>query len=422
MAQTESQVLGTELERVSPKVATLFERDNVFYANVEKRPVEVISRRDMRIPLELSPGGLFGGFDIDGGDMGRGEGPTYDKAVINTVPMKHAIEWTLAAQWGTDDKRKAVINSFRDLLAKSMAEFRRQVDATCMTAGDGVIGTISTVTEDSPAGSDTYVLNAAGNGFGARLIRKGQKISVYSADLLTKRAGGEVSVTFVDYPNKTIRVTAAVITGAIATDKIVVSGPSTTPPVWLKGVPYHHNSATTGSWLGFDRSVTPEIRANRVAAGAALTLPLPRLALNKIGDRVGIENLKKKLRAWLHPCQQQAFEEIAQGLIFMPKAAKEEAFDPYFNDNMRMAGALIMKSFSWDKTRIDFVDDDVWGRAELHAPDFYKVDGRRIFELRGASGGLAAAMIFYIVASFNLFVNNPAATSYIDTLTVPSGY
>jgi hypothetical protein len=422
MAQTEAQVLGAELERVSPKVSTLFERDSVFYANIEKRPTEVVSSRDMRVPLEISPGGLFGGFDPDGGDMGRGEGPTYDKAVVNTVPMKHAVEWTTKAQWATDDKRKAVVNSFRDLLAKSMAEFRRQVDSSCMTGGDGVLATAVTVAINTPAGFDTLTCTGVGaDGFGARLLRKGQKVSFYSADLLTKRAGGEMSIVYIDYPNKIFRI----VTGTVvpqATDKVVVSGPTSTPPVWLKGVPYHHNSASVGSWLGFDRAATPEIRANRVAAGAGLTMPLPRLALNKIGDRVGIDNRGKRCTAWLHPCQKQAFEDIAQGLIFIPKQPKEEGFDPYFNDNMRMAGAPIKESYSWDKTRVDFVDNDVWGRAEMHAPGFYSVDGRKIFELRGASGGLAAAMIFYIVASFNLFVNNPAATAYIDTLTVPSGY
>ena len=56
----------------------------------------------------------------------------------------------------------------------------------------------------------------------------------------------------------------------------------------LYGVPYHHSNASTGTWLGFSRSTTPEIRANRVnAGGQALTLPLPRLAMNKIGNRTG---------------------------------------------------------------------------------------------------------------------------------------
>jgi hypothetical protein len=228
-------------------------------------------------------------------------------------------------------------------------------------------------------------------------------------------------IVFLDYPNKLVRI----VTGTVvpqATDKIVVSGLTATPPAGIFGVPYHHNSASTGTWLGFDRATTPEIRANRVAAGAGLSLPLPRLAVNKIGDRVGIENTGQNTTAWMHPCQLAAYEDIAQNLIFMSKAAKDEALNLYYSDNMQMAGVKIRKSYSWDKTRIDFVDNSVWGRAELHPPGFYEVDGKKIFEKRSTDGGVAAAMLFFLVSAFNLFVDNPAAVSYIDTLTVPSGY
>ena len=78
--------------------------------------------------------------------------------------------------------------------------------------------------------------------------------------------------------NKTISITpqvASVVTG----DKIVTNGissPASLPALF--GVPYHHSNASAGTWLGFSRATTPEIRANRVnAGGAALTLPLPRL-------------------------------------------------------------------------------------------------------------------------------------------------
>ena len=69
MPGVESQVVGAELERVLPKVPTLFDRDDVFYSSIEKRPVEVVSSRDMRVPLEMRPGGKFGYFDPDGGDL-----------------------------------------------------------------------------------------------------------------------------------------------------------------------------------------------------------------------------------------------------------------------------------------------------------------------------------------------------------------
>ena len=419
MAGNESQVVGTELERVLPKVPTLFDRDDVFYSSLEKRPVEVISSRDMRVPLELRPGGKFGYYDPDGGDLGRGDMPTFDKAIVNSVHLRHTVEFTTKTMWSTDNNRKAVINAFRHNLATAMKEFRRQVDSQAMTDGTGTLGTITTVA--TAGGVDTYTMTT--DGFGARLLRFGQNVNVYSANLLTNRtAGGETTITFHDLANKTIKVTA--VAGAIATDVIVASGLSATPPVGMLGVKYHDSNASTGTWLGFDRALTPEIRANRVNANSsALTLPLPRLAINKIGDRVGMQ-YRKRCTAWTHPAQQQAYEELGFNVIRIDKAAKEEGLDLYFNDNMRIAGAPLKTSYSWDRTRIDFIDLDVWGRAELHPPGFYQNpdNNQRVWEARGASGGVATSWMFYIVASFNIFMNNPAAASYIDSLAVPAGY
>ena len=93
----------------------------------------------------------------------------------------------------------------------------------------------------------------------------------------------------------------------------------------------------------------------------------------------------------------------------------------YF-DGMQMAGAPVKTSFSWNKTRIDFVAKTIWGRGEILPLGFYKTDGRSIFEVRGASGGVATADLFYMVYGAQFFVNNPAATAYIDDLAIPSGY
>lgn len=421
---SELQVVGTELERVRDKIAVLFERDDKFYSTIEKRDVETISNRDMRIPLALRPGGKPGYFNPSGGDLGLGGGPTWDKAVINAVHIKEAFQWTKSAEWGTDSARKAVLNTVRDLLAKGMKEYRRTVEAYCMTAGDGVLATISTVATNTPVGFDTFTLNPTPDQFGAKLLRFGMDFNIYNAALTTNRtAGAEQTITFYDQVNKQIRCPTGTA-GVIATDKIVASGLTSTPAVGLLGIPYHHNSASTGTWLGFDRSVTPEIRANRTQASGSLALPYPRLAVNKIGDRIGIEDGMKGT-AWMHPAQVQAYEELGQLVSQIHKQAKDENLDLYFgsNDgNMQMAGASIKKSYLWDKTRIDFIIAEYWGRAELHSAGFYEVDGRKIFELRGDSGGVATSQVFYITCSFNLFVTNPAGCSYIDNLTPPSGY
>jgi hypothetical protein len=262
-----------------------------------------------------------------------------------------------------------------------------------------------------------------------RLLRKKHFYSVYDSTLSTRKPfttlgalNGEGPVEFYDGPNKQVRFNATVAAPAVAGDKLVVSGLSATPPVSLLGVPYHHNNASVGSWLGMDRAAIPEIRANRVAAAnSSLALPFPRLAVNRVTDRVGFDGVMS-MEAWMHPCQVQAYEELGQLAAIINKEPKEQALNLYFNDNMQMAGVGIRKSMSWDKTRIDFIVKEVWGRAEMHAAGFYDVDGRKVFEIRGASGGVAASQVYYIVASFNLFVNNPAACVYIDQLAVPSGY
>lgn len=415
-AVVESQVAGTELERVLPKIQVLFESDDMFYATITKRDVEMVSYREMRAPLELRTGGRFGYFNPNGGDMGRGGGPTWDKAVLRPVFMSESIEYTKLTQWSTNDRRKAVQDAVRRLTAGAIVELRRQIDAQLQQPGNGVIGTISGVT--TSAGVDTYAL--ATDGFGARLVRFDQVVQVYDSTLATFRGKGVI--TFYDVAGKSISVTPA-ITNSQTGDLLVtdgISSPNSLPALY--GVPYHHSAASTGTWLGFDRATTPEIRANRVnAASAALTLPLPRLAINNIGNRIGIDN-NFECVAWMHPCQMQAYEEIGQLVSIIHKQAKDENLNLYFGDNMQMAGAPVKPHFNWNQKRIDFVVKSVWGRAEILPIGFYTSDGRKIFELRGPSGGIATADIFYMVCGFQTFVLNPAGCSFIDNLAVPSGY
>ena len=415
MAVVESNVVATELEKVVPKVRVLFEREGAFYPTIEKRDVQKVSNRQMRIPMEIRPGGSFQYFTADGGDLGRGGGPTFDKAVVSCVFMAEAIEYTKLTEWSTDSDAKAVINAVRRLVATAMDELRRQIDSQCKQAGNGVIGTITSVSTTS--GVDQYTCTT--DGFGVRLMRYGQQVQVYDSTLATLRGTGTIS--FWDVENKIVKVTPAIASSA-ATDLLVTAGVSSPSSITaLLGVPYHHSNASTGSWLGYTRSTTPEIRANRVnAASAAFSLPLPRLAVNKIGNRVGMDGFKAV--AWMHPCQAHAYEQSGQLVQFIPKTAKDESLNMYFGDNMQMAGVTVKTDYSWDKTRIDFIVNDVWGRGEILPIGFYTTDGRKIFEIRGPSGGVATSEIFYMVVGMQTFVTNPAATAYIDNLAVPSGY
>lgn len=415
-----NSVVATEMERVTPLVEDMYEIDGPFFSSIDKDAnVEKISARDMRIPLALRPGGYFGHFDPNGGDLGLGGAPFFDKAVINTVNLKYACQWTKQAEWTTDDSRKAVINAFQKIVALAMPQFRSDTDKLCMQAGTGVLGTVSAIT--TAAGVDTVTLNS--DGFGAMLLRFGLKVNVYNAALTTNRtAAGETEITFYDPANKIIKLTPAVA-GIIATDVIVISGLSGSNPVSLYGVPYHNSNASTGTWLGLDRALNPEIRSTGVSAGGTLQLPQARLAINKMMNRIGENPTRKlKLTAWMNPCQMQAYEGLGQLVSIIQKQPDSEALDLYFGENMQIAGAKVKTSIHWDMTRIDFLINSFWGRAEMHAPGFYDVGGRKFFELRGPSGGVATSQIFYITSSWNLFCKNPASAAYIYGLTKPTGY
>lgn len=418
MAVSSNSVIAAEMEKVRTKVPQLYDVDALFYTKVEKKNVEKISERDMRLPMKMRPGGYFGFWNPDGGDLGRGDGPAWDKAVINTVHMRFATEWTAKAAWATDDSKKAVINVFRDLMADAMPEFRRQSDNTCRTDGTGKIATITTPT--TSAGVDTYVCTS--DGFGIRLMREGQLVNVFDATIATQRTPTPVKITYYDPSSNTIKVTPAVA-GVTATDVILPEGLNGANPQGLFGIPYHNNSSSSGTWLGFSRSATPAIRSNSVDAGSsALALPFPRLVINRIGNRIGI-NERSNFMSFLHPCQAQAYENLGQLVSIIQKQPSDEKLDMYFSDNMRLAGAPVSQDYSWDKTRIDFLKLDTWGRAEFHPAGFYEDgDGRKIFPARGNSGGIAASNMFYLVASWNLFTDTPLAQGYIYNLAVPAGY
>jgi hypothetical protein len=417
MPFNELRAAATELERVRPALPVLYDLEDTFFAKIERKNVEVVSKRDMRIPLNLRPGGYFGIYNSDGGALGRGDGPVYDKAVININDYRYAVEYTRQAEWATDNSRKAVVQTVKKLTAQAMQEVRRAFDALYQTAGNGVEAVITSFTGTGP-----YTLTCTTDGFGVKLLRYGQKVDVYSSDLMTKRTTTPAQITFYDLDTKQVTINSGTISGIAPNDKLVVEGASGLPPVALLGIPYHVSNSSTGIWLGFNRANVPEIRSNGVdAGGAALALSQPRLALNKIGDRFGKKNMKK-LEAWMHPAQAAQYEELGQMVMVINKTTKDDALNPYFGDLMQMAGARVMTHFMWDKRRIDFMDINNWGRAVMKEIDFYTVDGRKLFEVRDPDGGLVASNLFYIVTSFNAFVDNPGEMSYIYNLEVPTGY
>src|SRR6476660_6087843 len=88
-AQNNAQTIALQLEKVRDKVPLLYERDDVLLSMIQQRgDVEKVSSRNMRLPLQLVPGGKAGSYSADGGDLGRGTGATYYGAFAGFFPLR----------------------------------------------------------------------------------------------------------------------------------------------------------------------------------------------------------------------------------------------------------------------------------------------------------------------------------------------
>lgn len=417
--QTVDDVIATELERAEDRLETAYDIDDTFYSEIEKVPGKKISSRAMRVPIKIRPGGKFGYYDPNNGDLGTGDATKYDKGTIVAAHMKIGIQWTLEVELGTKGDNQAVIDAVRDNLADGMDEFRRHSEAQLMQGGTGVMATVTTV--NTTAGVDTIVCTTDGQG--VKLLRHGQAVSVYNAArTVNKTPQGPARITYIDYANSTLKIPS--VAGIAPTDVLLPEGLIGVTPVALLGVPYWSSNATTGSVMGMDRATTPEVVATRIdGGGAALAFPLGRLAINRLSDKVGIKAAKKlKPRIWTHPAQTAAYEALGNLSIVINKGNKNEGMDLYFGDNLSIAGVPIEESNLWNKKRMDFILMSLYGRAVMKEPGWHTVGGRKVFEMRGPSGGVAASSISYVTADWNLYHRNPGVNVYIDNLAIPTGY
>src|SRR2546428_300663 len=91
-AQANANVVALQLEKVRDKVPLLYERDDILLTMIQQRgDVEKVSSRNMRLPLQVNPGGKAGSYNADGGDLGRGSGTAYDVAQVSPIFFRFAI-------------------------------------------------------------------------------------------------------------------------------------------------------------------------------------------------------------------------------------------------------------------------------------------------------------------------------------------
>ncbi len=420
-AMQNSQTIALQLEKVRDKVPLLYERDDVLLSMIQQRgDVEKVSSRAMRLPLQVSPGGKAGSYNADGGDLGRGSGTVYDVATISPIFYRFAVEITKLVEYATNARDKAIENAAKREVANGMKQFRSFLDKLVQTAGNGVLGTISSIS------GSTFTMTVPS---GAALVYVGQTIQIYDPTLTTNRnvAGSTVTNVLAADPIGAQTITVDNVPASTAAgDLIVHDGLTGASPVSLFGIKYHQNNATTGTWLNLNRATYPvQLATPRVNAGnAAITPANVRLAINKVRKSLGI-NQVGRLIAYTSVEQEHAWENLGITISQVIKeggAGNANDLDLLFTGRKTMSGVPIKSSVNADQTRVDFLDLSHWGRAVMKDIDFFEIGGQTVFPIYGTSGGLSASYIFYFDTGFQVWNDSPRSGAYIDSLARPSGY
>src|SRR5450432_1411376 len=151
MAQMQNaQSVALQLEKVRDKLPLLYERDDILLTMIQQRgDVERVSSRNMRLPLQIRPGGKAGLANMDGGDLGRGSGSVYDVAQVSPIFFRFAVEITKLVEYASNARDKAIENAAKREVANGMKQFRAFLDKVIQTAGNGVLGTISAINSNT---------------------------------------------------------------------------------------------------------------------------------------------------------------------------------------------------------------------------------------------------------------------------------
>src|SRR6202795_1468411 len=138
MAQMQnSQSVAVQLEKVRDKLPLLYERDDILLTMIQQRgDVEKVSSRNMRLPLQVNPGGKAGSSSADGGDLRRGSGTSYDVAQVSPIFFRFAIEISKLVDYATNGRERAIENAAKREVANGMKQFRAFLDKVMQTAGN----------------------------------------------------------------------------------------------------------------------------------------------------------------------------------------------------------------------------------------------------------------------------------------------
>ena len=423
-----ANVIGTaattqqlQLEALNKVIKLLIEKEATLDSRISERgDITTVSLRSFRVRFQTAFPGNVAMFNLDGGILPAGNFSAWDQGTITplatVIPVEYSRLMDIIGEGGP-----AVVseNPVTKTLADVAVQMAKNRDQFLQTAGDGKIGQV----DPTYAGGGANPIILTSQPWGARLVSQGQQVQVMSNVYALR---GTCFITNVNNKLGSVQsiTVDAVPAGTIAGDFIMVAGVAATTPVFLYGIPYFHNTATTGTYLGINRTQNYVVANGVAAGGAPISLPMLRAALNRVKQSLGAGALKSQV--WhTHPSQSQAYEEMgfAKQEILM-SSGKMPGFDGLTpgTPSLTIAGREILENIHADQTRIDLMAFGSWGKVVWGKSPFWFKNraGQWVFQIYDPSTGNPTANEgCYYLDMRQYFVDNPQEISSVTGLKVP---
>lgn len=444
---------ATQLEQVRKTMVELYNDSDQIAGKVRaaKGGRVTVSRYLYRIPLELYLGGNFHKINMDGGVMGTGTGMSNTYVTAGFISTARSYIVTDEQASTTSSTEQSNVNVMARQLAKATHQAQIDDDITLHQDGTGKLtGQSSAVT------STTMTFATAGDTIGINRLVQGMTVDVWDATGATKRAPSSGSaptyITNIDYANNIVTLSQSIAsitaTDLLAFPALDVYGPSTltsfsstwpgggltngpglTGDSFRHGMYYANDATTSNYYLGRLKSTISQLLPSYVdGASSTLTFDMVLKGLDLITQRRD-PDVMKGLMGIYHMKQRRSL--FGQGVNIsnwnrgqtsdkMPDLMPSNiAYDATF-DTCGVPCCVDLRQYT---DRVDYLNFDLWGRAETNDPGgsihFRKVGNETIFPVFDGNGDMTTQVQFHLVSEFDFVAYDPGVGMYINNLLVP---
>lgn len=458
MAADVLNTVQAQLEVVLPEVQMIYEESDELYGRVRRTAdVQQISRYLFRIPLMKGAGGNFqkvSGNGGTGGSLGHGTSMVLDYLLAGYFYSNLIFQLTEEQIDTSSSTTQSVIDVLSKQMSVGLREQQVTDDITFHQTGTGILTGSSSATTNTTNATMTFA--GATDTLGINLLREYMCVDIWDTTGATKRTPGTadpVIITAIDYDAKTVTLNQTITsltTGDIITLRnLTVYGPSTLTSFastypgtqggaptggiggdsFRHGFPYMTDTNSANYFYGKLKSTVPQLNPVRVNANNdALQWEHGLRIIAKIQQKRSKEDWKN-LTGIAHMTQRTTVFELGTSLSQKMFTDGNNQFGTNFDnvptnlgytDEFMFAGMPCMLSKRQDRSRVDFINFNLIGRAQARDIDYYKPGGQIIHPGRGSDGTLQTFIEWSFMCAYDNICKDNGAFGRIDSLAPPS--